>query len=83
MWLVSISRGLDGWRSIATSDQSQFLLLKSLSLTVACLATHGTWSLPAQAIGSLVDVTVINGHSGATLPVHYHCSNCWVVALVN
>lgn len=48
------------------------LLAISLALTTAALA------LPAHAVGSLADVTVIDRHSGATLPVYRHRGEYWV-----
>lgn len=48
------------------------LLAFSLALTAAAFA------LPAHAVGSLADVTVIDRHSGATLPVYRHRGEYWV-----
>lgn len=48
------------------------LLALSLLLTAAALA------LPAHAVGSMADVTVIDRHSGATLPVYRHRGEYWV-----
>lgn len=48
------------------------LLALSLALTAAA------FTLPAHAVGSLADVTVIDRHSGATLPVYRHRGEYWV-----
>ncbi|MEO8020715.1 hypothetical protein [Polaromonas sp.] len=48
------------------------LLAFSLALTTAAFA------LPAHAVGSMADVTVIDRHSGATLPVYRHRGEYWV-----
>ena len=46
--------------------------LSTVSLALAC----ASW--PAHAVGSLADVTVIDRHSGASLPVYYHRGDYWV-----
>jgi hypothetical protein len=38
----------------------------------------GAAALPAHAIGSLADVTVIDRNTGASLPVYYHRGDYWV-----
>lgn len=48
------------------------LLAFSLALTAAAFA------LPAHAVGSMADVTVIDRQSGATLPVYRHRGEYWV-----
>ncbi len=35
-------------------------------------------SLPAQAIGRLADITIVDRETGATLPVHYAKGEYWV-----
>jgi hypothetical protein len=47
-------------------------------VSFALLALLGAASFQARAIGTLVDVTVIDRTSGATLPVHYHRGEYWV-----
>ncbi|RYX92387.1 MAG: hypothetical protein EOO28_22515 [Comamonadaceae bacterium] len=37
-----------------------------------------TTTLPARAVGSLADVTVIDRNTGATLPVHFYRGEYWV-----
>lgn len=49
-----------------------FSVLSAAGLAMACAA------LPAQAVGSLADVTVIDRTSGASLPVYYHHGDYWV-----
>jgi hypothetical protein len=46
--------------------------LVALSILLACATA------PAQAIGRLADVTVLDRDSGATLPIHYHRGEYWV-----
>ena len=48
--------------------------LFALSLALATVAL----ALPAHAVGSLADVTVIDRQSGATLPVYRHRGEYWV-----
>lgn len=56
--------------------------MKLKLLAIAALAAlGGLAALPAQAVGRLADVTVIDRHSGATLPVHYHRGEYWVAGL--
>lgn len=50
------------------------LLTLSVSLALAATAV----ALPAHAVGSLADVTVIDRQSGATLPVYRHRGEYWV-----
>lgn len=46
---------------------------------IAALATLlGLAHLPAQAIGRLADVTIVDRDTGATLPVHYAQGEYWV-----
>ena len=49
-----------------------FHTLSAAGIALACA------SLPAHAIGSLADVTVIDRNSGASLPVYYHRGDYWV-----
>ncbi|MBU0827335.1 MAG: hypothetical protein KKE41_05530, partial [Gammaproteobacteria bacterium] len=44
--------------------------------TLAALLTLS--SLPAQAVGRLADVTIVDRDTGATLPVHYAKGEYWV-----
>ena len=53
----------------------------NLLLSAAMLAFGGLAAPSAQAVGRLADVTVIDRHSGATLPVHYHRGEYWVAGL--
>lgn len=48
----------------------------TLSVSLALAAT--ALALPAHAVGSLADVTVIDRQSGATLPVYRHRGEYWV-----
>lgn len=48
------------------------LLASSILLALAASA------LPAHAVGSLADITVIDRNTGATLPLHYHGGEYWV-----
>ena len=50
------------------------LNLSRLGLAVILACT----GLPAQAIGRLADITVIDRNSGATLPLHYSKGEYWV-----
>ncbi len=50
-------------------------LLLTLPALAALLALA---SLPAQAIGRLADVTIVDRETGATLPVHYAKGEYWV-----
>jgi hypothetical protein len=47
------------------------------ALSAAGLLLAGA-ALPAHAVGSLADVTVIDRNSGVSLPVYYHCGDYWV-----
>ena len=47
------------------------------AISAAAIALAGA-SLPAHAVGSLADVTVIDRHSGTSLPVYYHRGDYWV-----
>jgi hypothetical protein len=49
-----------------------FSVLSAAATALACA------SLPAHAVGSLADVTVIDRNSGASLPVYYHRGDYWV-----
>jgi hypothetical protein len=53
--------------------------MKIHSLAAAALvALCGLAALPAQAVGRLADVTVIDRNSGATLPLYFHRGEYWV-----
>lgn len=56
--------------------------MKPRSLTLPALtaltALLGLAHLPAQAIGRLADVTIVDRDTGATLPVHYAQGEYWV-----
>ena len=56
--------------------------MKPRSLTLSALAALtallGLVHLPAQAIGRLADVTIVDRDTGATLPVHYAKGEYWV-----
>ena len=47
----------------------------------ALIALCGLAAVPAQAVGRLADVTVIDRQSGATLPVYFHRGEYWVAGL--
>lgn len=51
------------------------LILPALAALTALL---GLAHLPAQAIGRLADVTIVDRDTGATLPVHYARGEYWV-----
>jgi hypothetical protein len=51
------------------------LTLPAVTALAALLALA---SLPAQAIGRLADVTIVDRDTGATLPVHYARGEYWV-----
>ncbi|PJI97842.1 hypothetical protein CLU85_2642 [Acidovorax sp. 69] len=53
----------------------RFLTLSALTALTALL---GLTSVPAQAIGRLADVTIVDRDTGATLPVHYAQGEYWV-----
>ncbi|MDO9405639.1 MAG: hypothetical protein Q7T87_16530 [Polaromonas sp.] len=44
----------------------------------ALFAALAAAALPAQAVGRLADVTVVDRDTGATLPLHYHRGEYWV-----
>lgn len=56
--------------------------MKPRSLTLPALAALtallGLAHLPAQAVGRLADVTIVDRDTGATLPVHYARGEYWV-----
>lgn len=55
--------------------KSGSLILPALTALAAMLSLT---SLPAQAIGRLTDVTIVDRDTGATLPVHYAKGEYWV-----
>lgn len=55
--------------------KSGSLILPALTALAAMLSLA---SLPAQAIGRLADVTIVDRDTGATLPVHYAKGEYWV-----
>lgn len=55
--------------------KSGSLILPALTALAAALSMA---SLPAQAIGRLADVTIVDRDTGATLPVHYAKGEYWV-----
>lgn len=48
------------------------IALAAVFLAVAMAA------LPARAVGNLADITVLDRHTGATLPVHHHRGEYWI-----
>lgn len=52
--------------------------MKTRLLPASILLALSAWTLPAQAIGRLADITVIDRASGATLPLYYHRGEYWV-----
>lgn len=54
------------------------LTLPTLTAISAVAALLALSSLPAQAIGRLADVTLVDRDTGATLPVHYAKGEYWV-----
>ena len=52
--------------------------LKPLSALAALAALLALTNTPAQAIGRLADVTIVDRDTGATLPVHYAQGEYWV-----
>ena len=57
----------------------RFLPLPALPAVTALAALLGVLSpLPAQAIGRLADVTIVDRDTGATLPLHYARGEYWV-----
>lgn len=53
--------------------------MKTRLLPASILLALSAWTLPAQAVGRLADITVIDRASGATLPLYYHRGEYWVV----
>lgn len=54
------------------------LTLPALTALTGLAALLALASLPAQAIGRLADVTIVDRDTGATLPVHYTKGEYWV-----
>ena len=54
------------------------LTLPALTALTGLAALLSLASLPAQAIGRLADVTIVDRDTGATLPVHYTKGEYWV-----
>ena len=54
------------------------LTLPALTALTGLAALLSLASLPAQAIGRLADVTIVDRDTGATLPVHYAKGEYWV-----
>ena len=54
------------------------LTLPALTALTGLAALLALTSLPAQAIGRLADVTIVDRDTGATLPVHYAKGEYWV-----
>ena len=54
------------------------LTLSALPAITALATLLGLAPLPAQAIGRLADVTIVDRDTGATLPVHYARGEYWV-----
>ncbi len=52
--------------------------MKPTPFALSLLLAAAGFSLPAQAVGSLADVTVMDRQSGATLPVYRHRGEYWV-----
>jgi len=52
--------------------------LSTLPAITALATLLGLAHLPAQAIGRLADVTIVDRDTGATLPVHYARGEYWV-----
>ena len=50
---------------------------RAFTLAAVFLAVAVT-TLPARAVGSLADITVVDRNTGATLPVHLHRGEYWV-----
>jgi len=46
--------------------------MKTHLLPASILLALSAWALPAQAVGRLADITVIDRASGAPLPLYYH-----------
>lgn len=54
------------------------LTLPALTALTGLAALLALASLPAQAIGRLADVTIVDRDTGATLPVHFAKGEYWV-----
>lgn len=52
--------------------------MKPTPFALSLLLAAAGFTLPAHAVGSLADVTVIDRQSGATLPVYRHRGEYWV-----
>ncbi|AYQ30110.1 MULTISPECIES: hypothetical protein [unclassified Polaromonas] len=52
--------------------------MKPQLLASCALLALSAWVLPAHAVGSLADITVIDRNTGATLPVYSHGGEYWV-----
>jgi len=52
--------------------------MKSHLLAPSLLLALSAWALPAQAVGRLADITVVDRNTGATLPLYYHRGDYWV-----
>ncbi|MCZ8256700.1 MAG: hypothetical protein O9327_13670 [Polaromonas sp.] len=52
--------------------------MKPQLLASSALLALTAWILPAHAVGSLADITVIDRNTGATLPVYSHGGEYWV-----
>ena len=52
--------------------------MKPHLLPASILLALSAWALPAQAVGRLADITVIDRNTGATLPLYYHRGDYWV-----
>lgn len=52
--------------------------MKPTPFALSLLLAAAGFALPAHAVGSLADVTVIDRQSGATLPVYRHRGEYWV-----
>ena len=52
--------------------------MKPTPFALSLLLAAAGFALPAHAVGSLADVTVIDRQSGATLPVYHHRGEYWV-----
>jgi hypothetical protein len=52
--------------------------MKPHLLPASILLALSAWALPAQAVGRLADITVVDRNTGATLPLYYHRGDYWV-----
>ena len=52
--------------------------MKPHLLSASILLALSAWALPAQAVGRLADITVVDRNTGATLPLYYHRGDYWV-----